>query len=114
MFVPFFLFQSNLYIVLTHEKGPKNSIQDEKNPKQKPHRPPAAFYMPYSAWIGLQPNSFSQIFSKMPYPQNFQLIPCWSSVCIVDYEQVIASREYMSIICNYNTYATRIYVFSTI
>ena len=52
-----------------HEKGPKNSIQDQKNPKQKSHRPPAAFYMPYSAWIGLQPNSFYQMPQKCHLPK---------------------------------------------
>ena len=39
MFVNFLLFQSNLYIVLAHGKGPKNSIYRDlfktKNPKQK-------------------------------------------------------------------------------
>ena len=38
------LFQSNLYLVLVHEKGPKNSIhrylfKTKKNPKQNPPDP---------------------------------------------------------------------------
>ena len=60
MFVAFLLLQSNLYIVLAREKGPKNSVHRHlfktKNPKQKTPKPPPAFSTPYSAWIALQPN----------------------------------------------------------
>ena len=39
VFVTFLLFQSNLYIVLAHGKGPKNNFHRDlfktKNPKQK-------------------------------------------------------------------------------
>ena len=60
MFVTFLLFQSNLYVVLARGKGPKNSVHRDlfktKNPKQKSPRPQAAFYVPYGAWISLQPN----------------------------------------------------------
>ena len=60
MFVTFLLFQSNLYIVLAHGKGPKNSVYRDlfktKNPKQKNPRPPVAFYAPYGVWINPQPN----------------------------------------------------------
>ena len=60
MFVTSLLFQSNLYVVLAREKGPKNSVHRDlfktKNPKQKTPRPPATFYPPYGAWTGLQPN----------------------------------------------------------
>ena len=60
MFVTFLPFQTNLYVVLARGKGPKNSVHRDlfktKNPKQKPHRPPVAIYMPCNAWIGLQPN----------------------------------------------------------
>ena len=60
MFVTFLLFQSNLYVVLARGKGPKNSVHRDlfktKTPKQKKNRSPAAFYTPYGAWIGLQPN----------------------------------------------------------
>ena len=60
MFVTFLLFQSNLYVVLAHGKCPKNNIHGDlfmtKKPKEKNPRPPAAFYMPYGAWIGLLPN----------------------------------------------------------
>ena len=39
MFVTFLLFQSNLYVVLAHGKGPKSSIHGDffitKKPKQK-------------------------------------------------------------------------------
>ena len=58
--VTILLSQSKLYVVLTRGKGPKNSIHRNlfktKNPKQKPHRVPAVFYVTYGAWIGLQPN----------------------------------------------------------
>ena len=54
--VTFFLFQSNLYIVLAHGKGPKNSIHRDlfktKTSKQKTPRLQAAFYVSYSVWIG--------------------------------------------------------------
>ena len=54
--VTFLLFQSNLYIVLAHGKGPKNIIQSDffktEKPKQKNFRFPAVFYTPCSAWIG--------------------------------------------------------------
>ena len=60
VFVTFLQFQSNLYVVLALEKGPKNSVHrglfKTKNPKQKNPRPPASLYMPYGAWIGLQSN----------------------------------------------------------
>ena len=42
MFVTFLLFESNLYVVLAREKGPKNSVHRDlfktKNPKQKVFR----------------------------------------------------------------------------
>ena len=60
VFVTFLLFQSNLYVVLALEKGPKNSFHrglfKTKNPKQKKPRPPAAFYVTFGVWIGLQSN----------------------------------------------------------
>ena len=60
MFVIVLLFQNTLDLVLARGKGPKNSVHrdlfDTKNPKQKTPRPSAAFYEPYSTWIGLQPN----------------------------------------------------------
>ena len=47
MFVTFLLFQSNLYIVLAQEKGPKNSNHRDcfktKNPKQNPPVPQQHF-----------------------------------------------------------------------
>ena len=60
MFVTFLLFQRNLYVVLARGKDPKNSVHRDlfrtKNSKQKIPRPPAAFYTPYGARIGLQPD----------------------------------------------------------
>ena len=60
MFVIFLLFQSNIYLVLAHGNGPKNSVHRDfsntTNPKQKLPRPSTVFYMPYGSWIGLQPN----------------------------------------------------------
>ena len=57
MLVIFLLFQSNLYLVLASAKDPKDSVHRDifkaKNPKQKTPRPPAAFYVPYGAWIDL-------------------------------------------------------------
>ena len=74
VFVKFLLFQSNLYLVLALEKGPKNSIHGDlfktKNPKQKTPRTPAVFYVPYGAWIGL----IFQNTSKTSSYQNFYFI----------------------------------------
>ena len=47
MFVTSLLFQSNLYVVLALEKGPKNSVHRDlfktKNPKQKTPDPQPRF-----------------------------------------------------------------------
>ena len=60
MLVTFLLFQSNLYLVLVHGKGSKNSIHRDlfntKYPRQKAPKLSAVFYAPYGAWIGLQLN----------------------------------------------------------
>ena len=71
MFVTSLLFQSNLNVVLAPGKGPKNSVYRDlfttKNPTQK-IRPPAAFYAPYSARIGLQPN-FPKCLKNVIFPK---------------------------------------------
>ena len=73
MFVTFLLFQSNLYVVLARGKGPKNSIHRDlfktKNHKQNLPKPSAAFYTPYSGWVGLQPNWFFQMPKKRHLPK---------------------------------------------
>ena len=57
-FVTLLPFQSNSYIVLLRQKGPKNSVCrylfKTKSPKQKSRRLPAVIYAPYGVWIGLQ------------------------------------------------------------
>ena len=75
MLLTFFLFQSNLYIVLAHGKGPKNSIHRDlfktKTSKQKTPRLQAAFYVPYLQCVDRPKTSSSQ---------NVLLIP-WYCVC---------------------------------
>ena len=51
MLMTLLLFQSNLYLVLVHEKGPKNSIHrylfKTKKILNKTPQTPAVFYMPH-------------------------------------------------------------------
>ena len=76
MFLTFLLFQSNLHVVLACEKGPINRVHRElKKPKQKNLRPPAAFYRPCGAWIGLLTNWFFQMPKKRHLPKISSYYP---------------------------------------